>query len=161
MSEVLISNDNAVRTITLNRPDKRNALNEALVAALKAVLREADADGSLRAVVIKGAGKDFCSGADLAALQKIAESSYEENLEDARSLAELFLLIRKLKVPVIALSSSAATSRIFELALASPSPILMITFSMRGIAIGFLMSNSFASAGAISFLYLSFSLAIV
>ncbi len=86
----------------MNRPDKRNALNDELVAALKDALREADADESLRAIVIRGAGKDFCSGADLSALQKIATASLEENLEDARSLGELYKLIRSVRVPVIA-----------------------------------------------------------
>ena len=52
--------------------------------------------------MIRGAGKDFCSGADLASLQKIAAASYEDNLEDARKLAELFGFIRQVRVPVIA-----------------------------------------------------------
>jgi len=99
---VLIETQNKTRIITLNRPEKRNALNDELIAALKDALREADADESLRAIVIRGAGKDFCSGADLSALQKIATASYEENVEDARSLAELFALIRSVRVPVIA-----------------------------------------------------------
>jgi len=102
MSEVLIESNESIRIITLNRPDKRNALNAELIAALKDALREADADDSLRCVVIRGAGNDFCSGADLSALQKIAAASFEENVEDARSLAELFELIRKVRVPVIA-----------------------------------------------------------
>lgn len=102
MSAVLVENNESIRIITLNRPDKRNALNDELIAALKEALREADADESLRAIVIRGAGKDFCSGADLSALQKIATASYEENIEDARSLAELFALIRSVRVPVIA-----------------------------------------------------------
>lgn len=102
MSEVLISDNGAIRVLTLNRPEKRNALNDALIAALKTALREADANEELRAIVIRGAGKDFCSGADLEALRKISESSYEENLEDARSLAELFLMIRNVRIPVIA-----------------------------------------------------------
>ena len=92
----------AVRILELNRPDKRNALNDELVSALKDALRAADADEILRAIVIRGAGKDFCSGADLAAIQKIAGANYEENVEDARSLADLFELIRKVRVPVIA-----------------------------------------------------------
>ncbi len=102
MSEVIATTIGAIRVIELNRPEKRNALNDELIAALKDALREADADDSLRAIVIRGAGKDFCSGADLSALQKIASASYEENLEDAKSLANLFSLIRKVKVPVIA-----------------------------------------------------------
>ncbi len=99
---LLTSNEGAVLVLTLNRPEKRNALNDALIAALKAALRDADGDDSIRAIVIRGAGKDFCSGADLASIQKIASATYEENLGDARSLAELFLLIRSVKVPVIA-----------------------------------------------------------
>lgn len=102
MSEVLVTTENTIRVITLNRPEKRNALNDELIAALKDALREADVDENLRAIVIRGAGKDFCSGADLASIQKIATASYEENVEDARSLAELFRLIRQVRVPVIA-----------------------------------------------------------
>lgn len=102
MAELLDTTENSIRYLTLNRPDKRNALNDAMISALKSKLRRSDEDVELRAIVIRGAGKDFCSGADLSALQKISESSYEENLEDARSLAELFALIRKVKIPVIA-----------------------------------------------------------
>jgi len=101
MSDLLVKTDGAIRNLTLNRPEKRNALNDSLVAALKDALWDADADENLRAVVIRGAGKDFCSGADLSALQKISESNYEENLEDARSLAELFSIIRTVKIPVV------------------------------------------------------------
>ena len=102
MSELLVETNGSVRTLTLNRPEKRNALNDALVTELKAALTDADGDENLRAIVIRGAGKDFCSGADLESIRKISESSYEENLEDARKLAELFALIRCVKVPVIA-----------------------------------------------------------
>jgi methylglutaconyl-CoA hydratase len=99
---VLYSVADGIARLTLNRPDKRNALNDSLVAALKESLKNADADESVRVIVVSGAGKDFCSGADLSALQKIASASVEENLEDARSLMELFLLIRRVRVPVIA-----------------------------------------------------------
>jgi methylglutaconyl-CoA hydratase len=102
MSEIISATENSVLTLTLNRPEKRNALNDALVNSLKSALREADKDANLRAIVIKGAGKDFCSGADLSALQKIAESDVMENLWDAENLLELFALIRKIKIPVIA-----------------------------------------------------------
>ncbi len=102
MPDVIAATESSTRIITLNRPEKRNALNDGLIAALKDALREADADESLCAIVIRGAGQDFCSGADLSALQRIATASYEENIEDARSLAELFALIRSVRVPVIA-----------------------------------------------------------
>ena len=99
---VLYSVAGAVARITLNRPEKRNALNAAVIAGLKEKLREAANDERVRVVVITGAGKDFCSGADLSAIQKIAEASVAENAEDARTLLELFLLIRQIPVPVVA-----------------------------------------------------------
>jgi methylglutaconyl-CoA hydratase len=102
MSELIYEVEEGVAYLTLNRPEKRNALNDALINSLKEALLTADSDETLRAVVIRGAGKDFCSGADLAALQKISENSREENLADARNLMELYLLIRKVKIPVIA-----------------------------------------------------------
>jgi methylglutaconyl-CoA hydratase len=99
---VIYSVEGAVALITLNRPEKRNALNEELISGLKESLREADGNEGVRVVLITGAGADFCSGADLAALQKISESSVAENMEDAKSLMELFELIRKVSVPVVA-----------------------------------------------------------
>jgi methylglutaconyl-CoA hydratase len=99
---VLYAVDGSLATLTLNRPEKRNALNDAIIEHLKTSLRRANADPSVKAIIITGAGKDFCSGADLSALQKISESSVAENVEDARSLLELFTLIRAVSVPVIA-----------------------------------------------------------
>src|SRR2546423_10914413 len=101
-SPVIYAIEGSVALVTLNRPEKRNALNDALVAALKDALRDADARDEVRAVVLTGAGADFCSGADLSALQKISEASVEENLEDARKLFELYALIRSVRVPVVA-----------------------------------------------------------
>jgi methylglutaconyl-CoA hydratase len=99
---VLYSVEDAIARITLNRPEKRNALNPALIAGIKDALREASRDERVRVVVITGAGKDFCSGADLAALQQLAEADVSENAEDARGLLDLFLLIRQIPVPVLA-----------------------------------------------------------
>ncbi len=118
MSVVLSTTEDAIRVLTLNRPDKRNALNDELIAALKMALSEADADEGVKCIVIRGAGKDFCSGADLSALQKIATASYEENLEDARSLGELYKLIRRVRQPVIAAVKGRALAGGFGLALA-------------------------------------------
>jgi len=99
---VLFETRDGVAYVTMNRPEKRNALNEEIVSELKAAFRRANAEESTRCIVLRGAGSDFCSGADLSALQKIAEASVAENLEDAQSLSDLFLLIRGLDVPVIA-----------------------------------------------------------
>ena len=126
---VLYSVDGAVARLTLNRPEKRNALNDALIAGLKQGLREASKDERIRTVVISGAGKDFCSGADLSALQKIAGASVAENSEDARSLLDLFLLIRQIPVPVIA----AVTGRALAggCGLASACDLILASTSAR------------------------------
>jgi methylglutaconyl-CoA hydratase len=99
---VLYAVAGAIATLTLNRPEKRNALNDAIIEQLKTSLHKANDDASINAIIITGAGKDFCSGADLSGLQKIADGSVAENAEDARTLLELFTLIRSVTVPVIA-----------------------------------------------------------
>lgn len=99
---LVVRDEGGVRRLVLNRPDKRNALNAELIAALKSALRQADGDDGVRVVVIEGEGKDFCSGADLSALRRIAESSVMQNLEDVDELAELFLLPRRMRKPVVA-----------------------------------------------------------
>jgi len=101
-SVVLYEVAEGVARITLNRPAKRNALNDDLIAGLKALLRRAHEDDDVRVILLTGAGSDFCSGADLAALQKISTASVEENLEDAAALMDLFMLIRSTRQPVIA-----------------------------------------------------------
>ena len=102
MAELLIEKNGTIATLILNRPEKRNALNDNLINLLKDALREIDADANLCAVVIKGAGTDFCSGADLSVLQRVAEGSILENWDDAQNLLELFALLRRVKIPVIA-----------------------------------------------------------
>src|SRR5947209_17275468 len=101
-NSVIYAVEGAVALVTLNRPEKRNALDDALIADLKDALRDADSREDVRAVLLTGAGADFCSGADLSALKKISEASVEENLEDAHSLMELYALIRRVSVPVVA-----------------------------------------------------------
>lgn len=99
---VLFAVQDGVARITLNRPEKRNALNDALIAGIKAALRSAEALEEVLVVVISGAGRDFCSGADLSALQKISGASVSDNVADARTLMELFLMIRRLRLPIVA-----------------------------------------------------------
>jgi methylglutaconyl-CoA hydratase len=105
---VVHSIEGAIARITLNRPDKRNALNDEIIAGVKSALVEYQANDQIRAILIEGAGKDFCSGADLSALQKISTASAAENAADARSLLELFELIRHVALPVIAVVKGRA-----------------------------------------------------
>lgn len=99
---VLYTIEGSVARITLNRPETRNALNDAVVNGLKNSLRQANEDDEVRVVVIRGAGQDFCSGADLTALKKMSTASMSDNADDARSLMELFSLIRQVSIPVVA-----------------------------------------------------------
>ena len=126
---VLYSVEGAVARITLNRPEKRNALNAAVIAGVKESLGHAAADERVRVIVIAGAGKDFCSGADLSALQQIAEASVDENAEDARSLLDLFVLIRQIPVPVVAAVSGRALAG--GAGLASACDIVLASVSAR------------------------------
>ncbi|HEY0407635.1 MAG TPA: enoyl-CoA hydratase-related protein [Pyrinomonadaceae bacterium] len=138
-SPIIYSVEGAVALITLNRPDKRNALNDALILGLKEALRQADESETVRVVVIMGAGADFCSGADLSALQKISESSIIENLEDAQTLMELFALIRRVRVPVVAavrgraLAGGSGLATACDIALAARSAV----FGYPEVKIGF------------------------
>lgn len=92
-----------VLTLTLNRPEKRNAIDGAMIAALAREIERAELDAEVRAVAVRGAGKDFCAGADLAELLASADRSTEENARDAMRLGELFVAIRRLPKPVVAL----------------------------------------------------------
>ena len=103
LDEVLqTSRTGPVLTLTLDRPEKRNALSADLVAALTAALGEAAADDAVRVVVLTGAGKAFSAGADLAALQALQTASAEANLADSERLAALFEAIYRHPKPVVA-----------------------------------------------------------
>jgi len=93
--------DGGIAWLTLNRPEKRNALNGALVAALKEGFARAADDPGVRVVALGGAGQDFCSGADLAELERISELGAKENLDDARSLGALFRQMREHPNPIV------------------------------------------------------------
>jgi methylglutaconyl-CoA hydratase len=99
---ILYQVENGIARVTLNRPEKRNALNSEVVGELRAAITRSAEDQAVRAVLLSGAGKDFCSGADLSSLQKSFDSGPLENMADARNLAELFLAMRRHPRPVIA-----------------------------------------------------------
>lgn len=104
MSEelVLYNVENRIATITLNRVDKRNALNPDLVNLLTTSFLKAADDKDVKVVVLKANGLTFSAGADLAYLQQLQQNSYEENLADSNNLKTLFTTIYSLPKVVIA-----------------------------------------------------------
>lgn len=102
MKTILYSVSNRIATITLNRPEKRNALNAVMVSELTHGFVQAEQDTTVKAVILKASGEAFCAGADLDYLQQLQKNSFEENLADSNNLKELFLKIYCLSKPVIA-----------------------------------------------------------
>lgn len=91
-----------VGVISLNRPEKRNALNPEMVAGLKKAFRAFFEDDAVKLIKLRGEGEAFCAGADLAVIRQLKEASYEENLADSKELAELFSIIHHGTKPVVA-----------------------------------------------------------
>lgn len=138
-NDILYEVREKVAYATLNRPEKRNALNDGIVNGLKAAMRRAEADPEVKAVVVRGAGKDFCAGADLSQLQRIAGASILDNIDDAAGFAALIQQIRQLKKPVIAavhgraLAGGAGIATACDLVLAARSA----SFCYTEVRIGF------------------------
>jgi methylglutaconyl-CoA hydratase len=102
MDLVLYEVEDRIGYITLNRPDKRNALSGEMVGALMSALIRAEGDSSVKVIVLRANGEAFCAGADLAYLQKLQVNTFEENLEDSLTLKNLFLKIYTCEKVVIA-----------------------------------------------------------
>jgi len=97
-----VAERNDIALITLNRPDVHNAFDETLIAELTEALRALDTNPRVRAVVLLGAGKSFCAGADLKWMERMAGYAYEQNVADAGSLARLLQTLAGLSKPTIA-----------------------------------------------------------
>ena len=111
---LLMENRGAVRILTMNRPEKRNALNSELTQGLLDALRAADTDDSVGAVVLTGAGQGFCAGADLSEFKDLQAAVAAENR--AELTMQLHLVFSRISKPVV----SAITAR--SAAIASPAP---------------------------------------
>jgi methylglutaconyl-CoA hydratase len=101
-STIHVAERNDVALVTLNRPDVHNAFDETLIAELTEALRSLDASPRVRAVVLLGAGKSFCAGADLKWMERMAGYAYEQNVADAGNLARLLQTLAGLTKPTIA-----------------------------------------------------------
>jgi methylglutaconyl-CoA hydratase len=102
VSNLLIEKKDGVAWITLNRPEVRNAFDDALISQLSTAFKNIQTDSSVRVVVLAGNGPAFCAGADLNWMQRMAGYGYEENLADARSLADMLAALDRLPKPTIA-----------------------------------------------------------
>ena len=123
-SHLLVSDRGAVRTVTLNRPEKRNALHTPLIEDLLAALDAADQDDSIGASVLTGAGSLFCAGADMGEFRDAGADAYA--MSDRRSdlLIALQLRFGELKKPVIAALNGSAIGAGAALALAADMVVM-------------------------------------
>jgi enoyl-CoA hydratase len=153
MSELLIENRGGVRILTLNRSDKRNALNLALSEALLAGLRAAEADDSVRSIVLTGAGPAFCAGADLAEFKDLTPDN--ASLVERRSELTMNLhgIFSRLSKPVVTAVNGAAMGGGAGLALAGDVALMASTARLgypevkHGIVAAIVMANLVRNVG--------------
>lgn len=129
----------AVATITLNRPEKRNAISAQMVADLLSAFDRVEAHPA-RVLIVTGAGNAFCSGMDLEALKAVAKQSTKENLKDSRRMARLYRRIWSFPIPTIAavngpaIAGGCGIATLCDFTLAVPEA----TFGYPEVRIGFL-----------------------
>ncbi|MCS7272942.1 MAG: enoyl-CoA hydratase/isomerase family protein [Fimbriimonadales bacterium] len=124
---VTIERTPPITRITLNRPEVHNAFNETLIAELTEAFEALRDDDATRVVVLQGAGKSFCAGADLNWMGKMVNYSFAENLEDARALARMFETLDHCPKPVVgrihgaAIGGGAGLVAVCDVAIATPA----------------------------------------
>jgi methylglutaconyl-CoA hydratase len=99
---IIIETDGPVGILTLNRPERHNAFDDVLIEEITRGLDELEANPQVRVVVLSSVGKSFCAGADLNWMKRAAAYTPEENLADARRLAEMLHTLNELRKPTIA-----------------------------------------------------------
>jgi enoyl-CoA hydratase/carnithine racemase len=148
---LLIENRGKVRVLTLNRPEKRNALDTALTQALLKELRTADAEDAVDAIVLTGAGQSFCAGADLSEFKDLKEMSAAE--QRAELTMQLHLVFSKMTTPVVTAINGAAMGGGAGLALAGDLAVMGETAKLgypeakHGIVAAIVMANLVRQVG--------------
>jgi methylglutaconyl-CoA hydratase len=139
---LLTTLDGFVEYLTLDRPDVRNAFNEHMIAELTAwaaATRERALRGEIRVVVMQGAGKVFCAGADVAWMSNTVAYTEEENLRDAIAMSRMFAAIDELPVPVVgrihgaALGGGAGLAAVCDIVIAEEQTLFGFTEVKLGI----------------------------
>jgi enoyl-CoA hydratase/carnithine racemase len=153
MSELLIENRGAVRVLTMNRPDKRNALNQALTQALLDGLQAAEADESVRSIVLTGAGPAFCAGADLSEFKDLTPDNAQLVERRAELTMKLQGICSQLSKPVVTAVNGAAMGGGAGLALAGDVALMASTARLgypevkHGIVAAVVMANLVRNVG--------------
>src|SRR5687768_1940106 len=136
---LLTTRDGPIERLTLNRPEVRNAFNETLIAELTEWAGAIASDGDVRVVVLSGAGKAFCAGADLAWMSKVVSYTHDENVRDATAAAAMYGALDALPMPVIgrihgaALGGGAGLAAICDIAVADEETVFGFTEVKLGI----------------------------
>jgi enoyl-CoA hydratase/carnithine racemase len=153
MPDLLIDDNGTVRVLTMNRPEKRNALNLALSEALFVALRDADSAADIRAIVLTGAGPAFCAGADLSEFAALSSSDPALVERRADMTAKLHGVFSQLTKPVVTAINGAAMGGGAGLALAGDIAIMAATAKLgypevkHGIVASVVMANLVRQAG--------------
>jgi enoyl-CoA hydratase/carnithine racemase len=153
MSELLIENDGAVRILTMNRPEKRNALNMTLSEALLDGLRAADADAGVRSLVLTGAGRAFCAGADLGEFKDLTPDNAALVERRSELTMDLHRVFSQLSKPVVTAINGAAMGGGAGLALAGDVAIMSVAATLgypevkHGIVAAIVMANLVRNVG--------------
>ena len=139
MSPILVTHDGPILRIVLNRPEVRNAFDEEVIDALTACAASAAADPSVRVVVLSGAGKAFCAGADLGWMSKAIAYTQVENLADAEDFALMLERLDTLPMPVIgrvhgaALGGGVGLAAVCDIVVAAEDAVFGLTEVKLGI----------------------------
>jgi methylglutaconyl-CoA hydratase len=138
MTPLSISVAGPIVTVSLNRPETRNAFDERLIAELTA-WAHGPLPAGVRVAVLRGEGKVFCAGADLAWMSRMVAYSHEENVADARLMAAMFLALDTLPVPLIgrvhgaALGGGAGLAAVCDIVVAAEDAVFGFTEAKLGI----------------------------
>jgi methylglutaconyl-CoA hydratase len=131
--------DGPVEHVTLNRPDVRNAFNEQVIDELTRWAAATAADAAVRCAVLSGAGPVFCAGADLTWMSKMVGYTREENVRDARAMAQMFSALDTLPVPLVgrvhgaALGGGAGLAAVCDIVITEPDAVFGFTEVKLGI----------------------------
>lgn len=139
MSTVDITQAGPIARVTLNRPEVRNAFNEALIEELTAWAESVEAGGPTRVAILQGAGKVFCAGADLAWMSKMVGYSKVENVRDARAAGRMFEALNTIPIPLVgrvhgaALGGGAGLAAVCDIVVSAEDAVFGFTEAKLGI----------------------------